>query len=538
MKKDFLKKYLKYFFYFMTSLIVFLVFNYCSQAICLHDDSFIVPFTPDTVFFSDDFSSPFVVNALNQIFNIFVKHDHSWYIFSFVYIFIQRFVPFALKMHPQEAIKVSCNFILFPIFLFFLYNLSNCFSKYFSKKNFIYICLIILFSLCSSIFAIDKVWFGWIFCDDAWFLSYIFLSIFGIALYNFLEIAYVKQKTIKRFDTSLIILFLCIAVGHEYFKFLFIVSFPILCFLHILTFKNKFTKIIFFKYFFLYLFILSIFLLNNVSKVYFDNWFNSHISVSFDFYTFFIHLKDFFKSYYIYYFVKNILYYILILLTSFLIIKFVPNKDNKKRFFIFQSSILIAAVLFSLCLLFGKDGYDDCYQFLTEHQGIRWLFDLTMLMIIFSSVGFLLKNCISSVRKKLKTTLFYFCLIFIVIFFCKFVGSERYPFTFSLRKNIYILEKFYILNRKINNDFIFYFCHDYYVSNYFYPYFDYVYKLNPDNKEYESQNVCVKAIQDPLCQKNLIEKMYEKTHYRMSEEELLFLDFESLYKLRNMDFNK
>ena len=537
--KFFLRKYFKYFFYFATGLIVFLFFNYCSQTICLHSESLTMPFDKDTVFFGNNFPVPFVANTLNQIFNSFLKSDHSWYIFSFVYIFIERFVPFALKMHPQNAIKISSVFVLFPIFFIFLYNLSNCFVKYFSKKNFVLRSLMLLFALCSSIVVMDNIWFGWVFYHDCWFLAYIFLPIFGIALYNLLELFYIEQKNIKIFTASFIILFLCVAVGHEYYKFLFAVAFPIICFLHICVFKNKINKNIFFKYFFGFLFLLSIFLLNNVSTVYFENWFDSHIRTSFDFYTFSTHLKGFLKSYFYYFFVKKYLYYFLILLISFLIIKFVPNKEKMKRFLIFSFSMFITTVLFSLCLIFATPGYDGWFLFLTEHEGIRWLFDLTMLMIILSSVGFLFKNCVRSVRKKLRRILFYFCLIFIVLFFCKFIGSERYPFTFCYRKNLYILEKFYILNRKINDDFIFYHYHTSLVPEDAYIYLDYTYKLNPDNKEYELQNVCeAKDSFATVCRRNLIKKMYEKTHYKMNEEELMFLDFESLYKLRDMDFSK
>ena len=523
-----LKKIFSLSFFAAICFIIFKVFCFASKWICVHSESL---FCPYTIWASNELS----MKISNNFTEIFFHSDHSWFLYSFLYSFIEKNMPAILNMHPQEAIITSSKLILFPVFMVFLFVMTLSLFKYSKSKKLIYwglglfySCLLIMNSLASNEFL-------WVFYSSCWSIAYIFLSIFGIALYNITEYYYVSEKKPPKFAIAIIaVLFLCVVVSHEYYKFLFLTIIPAVYFLHHFVFKIKITPKKFLKHTFIYGIITFISVLNNLTYSYMD-WFLQHInkdesifSILFD-KSFILHYIQSFMDFLV---IKNLSYILIITVVSVYIFYAVKDKKRNKRFLIFTYSSLFAAFLFFIAGIISSESYDGFVNFvLSQHEGLRALFTFTLLTIFLSQTGYLIKYHPSGARKYIAVFGFAgLCLLNQNMFYIKI--KDVHFFQKRVKINLYIAEKMFVLNKKINNNNIYY---SYNNSGMFNDhgiiYMVHTYKSDYKPNEYSVYHVCLPEDELDVCKDKMIQTAFEKTGYKFTEEELQKLDFSSLYKL-------
>lgn len=523
-----LKKIFSLSFFAAICFIIFKVFCFASKWICVHSESL---FCPYTIWASKEVS----LEVHNSFAEMFFHSDHSWFLYSFLYSFIEKNMPAILNLHPQEAIVISAKIILFPVFMVFLFTMTMPLFKYSKSRKLIYWGLGLFYSFFLVINALIDSDFLWVFYSCCWSIAYIFLSIFGIAFYNITEYFYVSEKKPSKIAIAIMtILFLCIAVSHEYYKFLCLIIIPIVYCLHHIVFKIKIEPKKFFKHVFIYVFTAFVCILNNLTYSYAD-WFLQHInkdesiiSILSD-KSFVLHYIESFINFLI---INNVLYLVLIYVVSKYILHAVKDKNRNKRFIIFTYSTLFTAFFFFIAAIVGSESYDGYVNFaLPQHDGLRCLFKFTLITIFLSEIGYLIKYHPSGIRKYIAVFGFaglgllsknnFFLQIKPVHFFQK-----------QVKTNLYIAEKMFILNKKINNNNIYYFYNNegmfndngiVYLVN--------IYKSNYKPHEYSVHHVCLPEDNLDVCKDKMIQTAFEKTGYKFTEQEVKELNFSSLYEL-------
>lgn len=499
-------------------VLIYQVYGCLAQYICVNSESMIMPYVNFGVGSSD-----------NEFWRMFLSSDHAWFIFSFIYYFLERNLPELLKIHPQEAIILSSKTVLFAIYIGFLSAITYGVFKY--EKNKILFPLGLLLTCYITLSALMQSGFAWIFSNDCWLLAYMLLPTFGILFGAMAEKFYVlAEKPSPKAITLFVFLFLCIAVSHEFYKFLLLIMLPSIYFLHHICFKKPIEGKGFLKSFALYVVIVAISVLNNFSFAY-KVWLSDHIwnnaTTSIDFHAYFLEFMAAINENVFY---DNIIYYLFIFALVVMVALTVQDKDKNKRFFIYNSTLLFTSLLFFFCLIVGNDKYDDI-TILPVHHGLRFCLKLSLITIIYSCVGYLISS-IKELPKKIYLFIA-FSAVSIILFWQNFPFLKNIiAISKEVKINSYILEKVFVLNNKIHNDEIFYtfgytncFNDDsvlYLKAIYNSPYAMYNYKV---------YYACSDNDNDKICQQKMIDLAYEKFGYKFTEKELEDLDFSSLYKL-------
>lgn len=507
------KKFLTCGLYFSVCIFVYKTFCYFSKYICIHSESLDMPYL-------------LWGKHINSFFDMFLHSDHCWYIYSFVFSFIELIMPKILNMHPQEAIIISSKLILFPIFLVLLWIISNNLFKYCKNINPVLRGGGVLLSCYIIIYALYSVGANWFFYSCCWFLSYLFLPIFGVTLYNISEYCYVSQEKLsKKTITAIIILMLCIAVSHEYFKFMFLVIAPLVYFLHLLLFRKFPSLKTFAKHLTLYSFIVFMFLLNNFSQEY-RYWWDAHIQKDLSFNLSKDYISTFCAAYQKFVLSENLFYFLTFFLFVVIILLAVKDKEKNTRFLIFTSSTIIAALLFFVGGFFASQHYDYYVNWvLPEHLGLRCLLKITLITVIFSSFGYLMQYIKKSITKQIIAFII-FSLLCIFLFWQNFY-LDFFNFEKNMKINAYIIEKAFIINKKTKNNKIFY---TYNNDNYL-VYNIAVYKSDYKYEDFEIIPACKMGDNWTICRENMLKMIEKEFGYKFTEKELKELDFNSLFIL-------
>ena len=467
----------------------------------------------------------------NSILQIFTSSDHGWVIFSIFHVLSLRYLPQILNIHPQVCMEQYTVFFLFFIFICFLYCLAENLFKY--NKNKIYTPISILLVYPLFFLLLYNAKFYWIFHSSCWIFCYFLLPLFPLLLMNQFEYFYVTQEPIPRKQIKIFILLtICTAVSQEFFRIVLILALLLGLFLQRIIFKKKLSIEILRNSFF--------FIITN-SLLFFTDTFNSifhrrcdaisTINVK----TYIINFLTDYKSYFI---EKNTVLFITLFVSWFFIFSFIKNKETNKRFFIYSVSILISTLLFILMTAISVD-YDGINQEILSHSGLRFIFSIILLNLIFSAIGYINKYK-ETIIDKINMTLIIFSILFIVIITNAkdiFYFKNEYNISKFFRENTYILEKVYLLNKKENNNNIIYtYCDtnisqaliyrgiDQYLIN--------TYKKYGKTEDYEMYSVCDnndETLYD--LRAKMLKLSEEKLHYKITEEEIEKHDFAKLYEL-------
>lgn len=191
--------------------------------------------------------------------------------------------------------------------------------------------------------------------------------------------------------------------------------------------------------------------------------------------------------------------------------------------------------------------YSAAGNTILSHMGLRFVFSLILLNIIVSSVAFLFKNC--------KNQKFFVSLILIICINVGFIFKKEniYDYDFSgelflikqIKKHSYVLEKVFLLNKKMYNDNTVYL--------YTQPSTDKItiyqnieiYLFNSYNhvmpEQYTIKPVCIDksnyGISDFKCFNDMIKFAKDKFNYEFTAEELVYPNFNDLYKM-NQELNR
>lgn len=68
----------------------------------------------------------------NPFWQMFLASDHGWFLYSFVMVFTNRYMPLILNMHHQDYMSQYNIWIILTCYMFFLLSVQFHFEKYFS----------------------------------------------------------------------------------------------------------------------------------------------------------------------------------------------------------------------------------------------------------------------------------------------------------------------------------------------------------------------------------------------------------------------
>lgn len=477
----------------------------------------------DISIMNEDFIEVYNSRLLNVpsdgILQVFTSNFHSWYILSMFHVLIIRYLPLILNMHPQVCLISVSSFLFFGIFFSLLLALSENFIKYFDNKNFLFLPVLFIFPLVLLITRNSELF--WIFISSSWMLSYFFQPVFALLLLNRLEFYYVNQIIPNKKNISIIFtLMFFVAIGHEFFKFVFIFGAFLIFLVDFFVFKSKINlKKSWIFYISFTLLCLINFLLpeyQSFAKVHVLNMEVNNLL------PYFLHLISDFKTFIIF---KNLFFFLLLAVLFGAVICCIENEKNK-RLLIYNLSVLFSSIIFFLTIF-----YVDFYEGRTifSHSGLRLLFSIMLINSICSLSGYIIKY----IKKKAKINYLWLIILFVSVFagvFSKGIISnfkEELSGVKDFRKNMYVLEKVYLLNRKKDNTIYTYNFGYISVENYLLN----TYKSNLSVNQIKIKPVCENSDDTIACRNNMLKIAKEKLNYNFSEEEIEKADFKTLYEL-------
>lgn len=525
MNKKVLDIFFPIFVFLLSILAIYLVFGNLISKITVTSETLYMPFVSYL---------PNTENA-DYFWRMFLSSDHSWFLASFVLHLFSRIIPSFTGNNPQDFYLESgwCGF--FAIFCVFLYVMTINASKYF-KSRFTSV-FIFWFIFPFIVFNIQSANFIWGLYNDTWFVCYFFNSIFSLLLLQIMEKYYVTQRWFfflpakenispNKFVhyakvVGIITLVFLTGIGHELYKFVFLGTLILGLFFHKLFVKTK----IHYK---LYIcFIIVAIIMNSFVFLIptFHDWFNSNVK-EFSLLMSFLQTNKAFFEYVVY---GNI--WKLIFIPAFLVYAHfaVEDKEQTKRLIVSIASSYISILIFNYIIIF----LTDCDLDISQHYGIRFLTKTILLTLLFSSIGFVLSK---SSEKFKKITYISFITFFVswCTYFCFNGWLQIMLFnedSVYIQENQYLVDKFYDLYGKEHN--VIYatkplgpYCeHSYYYFKHWY---------GGNDKPYKIKFVCKQEDSNEVCQQKLIKKIYEKTHFRIYEDDLEDFDFSEIesYKKR------
>lgn len=510
---------------FMSIFAIFFVFGSLISNITVTCETLYMPFMtylPNT-------------ENLDYFWKMFLSSDHSWFFASFVLHLFSRVLPSVTNSNPQDFYLTYGWILFFIIFCIFCYVMTFNASKYFKhplSPIFVFwlIFPFIVNNIQSSVFA-------WVLYNDTWFICYIFNSLFPLLLFQILEKYYVTQKwfffspdkenvVTNKFVHYLKIFFVILLVfltgiGHELYKFVFLGTLILGLWLHKSFVK---TKINYKSYisFIIVAVIMNCFVFLIPT---FHNWFSSNVR-EFSVLASVMMTNNAFFDYVIGGNIFKLIFIPLLLVYSYFAVE---EKEQVKRLAVSVISSYISLLIFNYLIIF----LTDCNLDISQHYGIRFLTKTVLLSLLFSVVGFVIAK---SSEKFKKITIGSFVVFFVTL--CPFFllnGLDKFQGFYEdseyVVENQYLVEKFYDLYGKNHN--IIYatypqgvFCDRSYL------YFKHWYGGN--DKPYTVEFVCNQNDRNEVCQQKLIKKIYEKTHFRVYEDDLSDFEFSDIssYKKR------
>ncbi len=495
----------------VTVLIIvafFIYFKPLLNFMSVNSESFFSPYMSKIEFVDND-----------SLWQIFTSNNHSWFLFSAVYVILARYLPIWLNLHPQTCIAYVSSYIFFLIFICLILALTKSCTKYIeNKKLFPFVFLLCCFAIFPMLVKAD---FMWLFKNDCWFLAYVFLPVFGILLNDKIQKKYVLSEKYSKKDLLITgILILCVAFSHEFYRFTFLLTI-FFVFLFSKEYKNRNLKQNI-TFIISYIGLILLNLLTFLTKVHRQLF--SEKTTSFCITEFFNQVQMFWEYYKIYV-LKDNMWLLLVLVTTILLI----SERKNKRFVIWTISSILSILIFAFSLIIVQDDY-KYWDSVLYHQGLRFLIKITLYSALMSSIGYFI--AFNNYKNKTAKVLISVSLLLSAFVF------DITPYTYNLngeithsktvRKNAYVLEKIFAINK----------------TNTFYNYFDlgvftniapfylnkvYGRTLNPH--KYKVYNVCKKNTADlNVCRERLMKIAEEKFGCTFTDEELEKLDFESLRK--------
>ena len=448
---------------------------------------------------------------------IYTASDHSWFLMSLFFVEFSRYLPKILHLHPQVSIQLITAKVFLGLFILYLFAHTNNFFKYTKDRLFYAPVLLCVFIFVMSMF--KKSDFLWMFSNECWFWSYIFVPMFSIILLSYFEKYYVLlQKPTKREWVSIGVLLFLTAVGHEYFRFIILVGLLFMFIFDRIFVKTDFSV----KKFFMYYIPLGFLCTFSAFTFTYKSWASQHV---------FAFTKEDIFSYIALYFqnivVEKFSVYLFLIILSVLVLLSVNDMKQNKRLYNFVVSFAMAAFIFMLTLVLGKDSFD--YETPLYHSGLQFFFLTTFLMLITSVSGYFFAFSDLSLKNK---KIIAISLIFLSIL----TLAEKKTFDFSateeyanIRKEImYIFEKAFVLNKNKNVLYVFdknsLECAEYYLYSTYYNK-----HKHPDAELIE---VCSPEDDLQVCKEKFRERVKQDLGYTFTDEELKKLDFASLQKLR------
>ncbi len=460
----------------------------------------------------------------NSFWQIFTTNDHSWYIYSIFDCLSIKYLPALFNMHPQMFINQIYTIFLAFIFILFLFTQAKNFTKYAKKYKYTHLVALLIFPVVLHLLDVSN--FLMIFQKPNWLTGYIMLPIFGILTLGMIEKHYVDSEHFsKRNIFSLICLLLCVSISQEFYIFVITGTIILGAIFHKKHFKTVEKSALKYLYIFIgfVLFNAALFFNSTFQGLLAERYYQYSLSEFLQYCP--VYLYNFVK----YVFIKNWFLWIPVLILSFSIHSLIKDEERNTRLFIFTKSIIYSTLVFCFLMAFYKN-YDIGADCILAHEGISFLVKTTLLCLNLSLLGYLFCHA------KDKKTIFKYCgcvyFIFVAFFARKsFLEIEYIQDEFkTVRQNMYILEKFYLLNGK-NNPNLYVYNDDYSFDKLASVYLTHIYKADLKPDDYKIQTVCSAEDEMNTCQTAMTDLIKEKTNYLFTEEELENLEFNKLYEL-------
>lgn len=460
----------------------------------------------------------------NSFLQIFTTNDHAWYIYSIFDCLSIKYLPILFNMHPQMFINQIYTIFLTAIFILFLFAQAQNFTKYAKKYKYTHLIVLLIFPIVLYLIHLSN--FYMLFQKANWLTGYVMLPIFGIMTLCMIENHYVNNEHFSKRDIfSLICLLLFVSISQEFYIFVIMGTLVIGTFLHWKYFKKIEQSAT------IYLNISIGFVLFNIA-LFFNSTFQELLTERYYPYSmleFIQYCPAYLYNYAKYVFIYNWFLWIPILILIRYIKIIVKDEEKNARLFIFTKSIIYSTLLFYFLMIFYK-GYDIGAECILAHEGISFLLKITLFCLNLSLTGYLFCHA------KNKKTIFKYCigaLFLFNAFFCKKCVIEMQTVQEEFKKgrqNVYILEKFYLLNGK-NNPNLYVYNDDYSFDKLASVYLTHIYKADLKPDDYKIHTVCSAEDKMINCQQAMTDLIKEKTNYIFTEEELENLEFDKLYEL-------
>jgi hypothetical protein len=446
----------------------------------------------------------------------FYKKSHSWYLHSLFWSLFSRFIPEVMNIHPQYFHMEYLQWVLLSIVVLLMYSMSANFTKYFKNNKYTIVYCFLIFPIFCYFLKLSEA--DWIVYDDCWSWAYFFIPIFSFVLFSEIEKYYVLGNfslSHRREKVILTLLFMCVAISHEFFRFLICSSLFFGYIFHCLFINKKINHIKFFLCYFLV--VISNILLFFTGR--FQWWFSTrdnHFSL--------IDIIGIYKKYFLGYYhtviVENLLLIILFFIFILLLILAGKNRTEVKKLINFSLSIFLSILLFSLVIIVGS----EYTEFSFEHSGIRLLDKLCIMNLILSCCGYY----ISEIRTKRYRIL---CVMICFIPLLANITKETFDYEDyreemnQTKERVYILEKVFELYGRNHKEYLI--CND--ITSIPNPwslvYYIYLYDRKSKFDDYIQKDFCTKEETYADCNQKLIKFLKEKTGYQLEEEEIKNLNF-------------
>lgn len=447
---------------------------------------------------------------------VFSKNEHTCLILSMFLCVCGRYIPEFLKMHPFVWYIEHYQWILFAVLYLLQFAFLENFTKYFKQKAFVCLSMFLISPI--FVFLLISASADWILTDDCWAFAYLFIPVFSVVFLSECENFYVKnsfEKVALSHKITLFLLFLCVAISFEVQRFVICVALLIMYFLHCIFVNKNFNH----KKFWLSYFAVG---LACIATLFLPE--NEHFLSRVQF----VDIVSIFPQYLSIYF-QNFIFgnknlFLALILLVVVAIAFTDKKEERRKLFVFESSVLFSVLIFPLLLIFCSV-YDT--MLMVEHTGLILLAKIYLFSMVLSLCGWILSSAKLNSIKALTTICCFVPLIslFNLSKMDLYIVEQNQQF----KKRMYILEKLFILYEKDNK--IFLNCADYqsFVPVYSLMYFIYLYDKNADFDKYKQVDFCQKDEDNVLCDEKLINLLKEKTGYALSQEEIDRLDFQKNY---------
>ena len=398
---------------------------------------YLYPFLKYSVAWGESLYSPYISNEPlinpNSLLQLFTANDHSWFFYSFIFAFTNRYMPVILNMHHQDYMNQFNIYLMLAVYILFIMVIQFNFEKNFRDKT---IPIFAIFIITPILLIIQSVVGGtWWFNHDCWYWAYIGLPIIPIYFYAITEKMYVNNEfpPDKKRTFLLFFLIFLIGVGHDFYRIVLLTALPILVILNNIFAKRKYS-IRNFILIYAYVLITNLFLYITAA---FHEWYDMRYRTTEQCINIVV---PFLKGYFQTVVVDNAVFYMLFVILS--VIMFITQKrsEESKKLFIFLVSVLAGVLFFNLIIILGH----ETNQFEYNHQGVKFLTKTMLLCINLSVLGFLL-NRIQSYKQKL--VIIFSLLILIVPFIYKnrhnIETYEMGDYEKKFREKMYLMEKLF-----------------------------------------------------------------------------------------------